>query len=285
MPHLRHRFGRTYYLAIKCRKKNKKTPVIFLHGGPGGTHQSLLKLKALSRDRDLYYYDQIGGGESDPITKRFWKIETFVSELIFLIDKWKLKEFVLVGGSWGTTLALEYYLRTRDPRLKKIVFQSPLFSTKDWEMDASRLISKMPKKIQKILNLCHEIGAMDSKVYRDASFEYYAKHVLRNRKLLKKPKKKPNPHGKKIYEFMWGPTEFKALGTLKKYDRVKALKSVKIPVLLICGQHDEATPETSRRYQKLFPQAQLQVIKNASHSIARENPRMYLEVLRKFLLD
>jgi proline iminopeptidase len=283
MPRIRHRFGRTYYLRIKCRKKKKKTPIIFLHGGPGGTHLSLLKLRSLSRDRDLYYYDQIGGGESDPTPKRFWKIETFVKELSVLVNKWDLKEFILVGGSWGTTLALEYYLRTKDPRVQKIVFQSPLFSTKDWEMDANRLISKMPKKIQKIFKLCHEVGAMDAKVYRDASFEYYAKHVLRNRALLKKPKKKPNPHGNKIYEFMWGPTEFKALGTLKKYDRVKSLKKVKVPVLLICGQHDEATPQTSQRYQKLFPEAQLQIIKNASHSIARENPKAYLKALRKFL--
>ncbi len=283
MAFIKHKFGKTYYQKIKCSKKNKGPAIIFLHGGPGGTHQSFLKLSALSQNHDLYLYDQIGGGQSSPISQKDWKIETFVYELNYLIKVWKLEEFILLGGSWGTTLLLEYYLKTKDKRIKKIIFQSPLFSTSDWEMDAKYLIKKLPKPIQKIISYCHEIGATDSKVYKNAIFEYYKRFVLRDEKILKQKPKRPNLHGNKVYEFMWGPSEFKATGTLKNYERKKRLREVAIPVLLICGEHDEATPKTVKKYQKLFPDAKIKVVKNASHSIARENPKEYIKIVKEFI--
>jgi proline iminopeptidase len=228
-------------------------------------------------------YDQIGGGESSAIPLKSWAIKTFVDELSILTKAWKLDNFILMGSSWGTTLALEYFLSTKDKRIEKIIFQSPLFSTTDWEKDANRLIKELPKKTQKIINYCHEIDATDSKVYQEAVFQYYLKHVLRSEKLLKNPKRKPNPNGNKVYAHMWGPSEFKATGTLKTYERAKELKKLKMPVMLVCGQYDEATPETVKKYHKLIKHSEFHVIKNASHSISRENPKDLLKVIKKFI--
>lgn len=282
LAHVKHKFGKTHYVVHKAKIKNKKTPIIFLHGGPGGTHLSFLPLKSLARDRDIYMYDQIGGGSSSATTSKLWTIETFVEELSILIKFWKLDSFILMGASWGTTLALEYFLVTKNTKIEKIIFQSPLFSTKDWEKDANQLIKNLPKKTQKIINYCHEIDATDSKVYQEAIFDYYLKHVLRNKKLLKKPMK-PNINGNKIYAHMWGPSEFKATGTLKKYERVSHLKKLNIPVLLICGEHDEATPLTVKKYHKIIKNSEFQIIHNSSHSISRENPKELLKVIRRFI--
>lgn len=283
MSFIKHKFGKTFYVLHKSKSKNKKTPIIFLHGGPGGTHNYFLPLKSLSKDRDVYMYDQIGGGESSAIAQKLWTIETFVEELSFLIKGWKLDHFILMGASWGTTLALEYFLAKEDLRIESIIFQSPLFSTKDWEKDAVGLIKKLPKETQKIINYCHEIEATDSKVYKKAVFEYYLKHVLRDEKLLRKPSKRPNVNGGKVYEYMWGPSEFKATGTLKTYERVSKLKKLKMPVLLICGEHDEATPATVKKYHKIIKHSDFSVIKKASHSIARENPKDLLKVIQDFI--
>lgn len=283
MSYIKHKFGKTFYVCHKSKRKNKKTPIIFLHGGPGGTHNYFLPLKSLAKDRDVYMYDQIGGGESSAILPKLWKIETFVDELSFLIKAWKLDSFVLMGASWGTTLALEYFLAKKDSRIESIIFQSPLFSTTDWENDANRLIKALPNQTQKVINYCHEIEATDSKVYKKAVFEYYLRHVLRDEKLLRKKSKKPNTHGNAVYEAMWGPSEFKATGTLKTYERVSKLKSLKMPVLLICGEHDEATPLTVKKYHKIIKQSEFAVIKKASHSIARENPKALLKVISDFI--
>jgi proline iminopeptidase len=283
MSYIKHKFGKTFFYLYKSKSKNKKTPLIFLHGGPGGTHNYFLPLKSLARDRDIYMYDQIGGGQSSATPPKSWVIKTFVDELSILTKAWKLDNFILMGSSWGTTLALEYFLTTKDKRIEKIIFQSPLFSTTDWEKDATRLIKELPKKTQKIINYCHEIDATDSKVYQEAVFQYYLKHVLRSEKLLKHPKRKQNPNGNKVYAHMWGPSEFKATGTLKTYERVKELKKLKMPIMLICGQYDEATPETVKKYHKLIKHSEFHVIKNASHSISRENPKDLLKFIKNFI--
>ena len=122
-----------FFVLHKCKKKIKKTPIIFLHGGPGSTHNYFLSLKSLAKDRDIYMYDQIGGGASSVTVQKLWKVETFVEELSILIKNWKLDSFILMGASWGTTLALEYFLAAKKSevvKIERIIFQSPFFFNK-----------------------------------------------------------------------------------------------------------------------------------------------------------
>jgi proline iminopeptidase len=278
---IKHSLGTTYF--EKKGRKNK-TPIVCLHGGPGGTSKNLRAMFALSDERQVYIYDQIGGGKSSKIEKSKWKIETFVKELDILIKEWGLTEFYLMGGSWGTTLALEYYLRKKGKGIKGLIFQSPMFSAKDWQNDANELISKLPKQTKKVISFCHQIGATDSKVYKEAIIEYYSRHVFRNKKKLKENvAKNTNPHGEEIYMHMWGPSEFMATGTLKNYTRIKDLQKIKVPTLFICGHYDEATPKTARKYVAKIKDARLEVIKGASHAILSEKPVAMIKVLKKFL--
>ena len=281
MAKLKHKFGSTYY---EKRGRVGATPIVCLHGGPGGMSKKMTPLFELATDRQVFLYDQIGGGRSSEIPQKLWKIETFVEELDILVKHWKLDEFYLMGGSWGTTLALEYYLR-KGKKVKGLIFQSPMFRARDWQEDANILIEKLPAKYRKIINYCHEIGATDSKVYKEAVIEYYSRHVFRNKaKLVENSKKKNvNPHGEKVYEYMWGPSEFMATGTLKSYNRVKDLSKIKVPTLFICGQYDEATPITASRYVTKIKDSKLKVIKGASHSILSEKPGDMLKVMREFL--
>jgi len=282
MPYIRHKFGETHY-TVKGR--GSKTPIIWLHGGPGGTHDPNGPIFSLAQGRKVYAYTQVGSGKSSKTKKALWNIKTFVDELEILIKRWKLKEFHLMGGSWGTTLALEYYLQKKGKGVKSIVFQSPLFNSHEWKQDGHRLIRGLSKKSQRVIKVCHEIGATDSKVYRLAMMEFYLKHVLRSKKTLEKLFEKPNPNGHAIYEYMWGPSEFEPTGTLKNYDKTKSLRRIKVPTLLICGQFDEATPRTGRKFSKLIPNCQFSEIKNASHVIWYEKPKEIKKVINSFLKD
>ena len=60
-------------------------PLITLHGGPGSTHFGFEPLKALSEDRPVVFYDQLGCGNSDrPDDLSLWTVERFVEELHIL---------------------------------------------------------------------------------------------------------------------------------------------------------------------------------------------------------
>ncbi len=87
------------------------TPVVFLHGGPGSGCQSAHR-QLFPTDLYLLMFDQRGAGRSLP--KRC-RADNTTNHLIadmeklrahFRIDKW-----IVVGGSWGATLALAYAQR------------------------------------------------------------------------------------------------------------------------------------------------------------------------------
>ena len=151
MPYIEHSLGKTFYTA-RGRSTKKTKPLIWLHGGPGGFHDPCSDLFNLKTSRKIIMYDQIGGGKSSPIESSQMKIDTFVNELDKLISSWQLKEFHLGGGSWGTTLALEYYLRKKGQGVNSLIFQSPMFCAQLWQDDAIKLIQKMPVNDQKIVH-------------------------------------------------------------------------------------------------------------------------------------
>ncbi|MBT3984343.1 MAG: proline iminopeptidase-family hydrolase [Bacteriovoracaceae bacterium] len=285
MPYIQHKFGRTFFQAKG--RLSSGVPLVVLHGGPGGSYsKSKSPFLKLSTHRKVFLHDQIGGGKSSPLKTSQMKIETFVYELDHLIKSWGLKEFHLYGGSWGTTLALEYYLRKKPKGLRSLILQSPMFSAKDWERDAIRLIQKLPAKTRKVIEYCHEIGATDSKVYQEAVMVYYLRHVLRNERKLKKAfSGKSNPHGKQVYEYMWGPSEFKPTGTLKKYSRVSDLSKISVPTYLMCGQYDEATPATVKSYHQRVAGSKFKIFKDCSHAIGSENEKLFLSEIKGFLKE
>ncbi|MAF90008.1 MAG: proline iminopeptidase-family hydrolase [Bdellovibrionota bacterium] len=272
--------GDTYYIKSK---KQKKTPMIFCHGGPGVNHFLLKPLLHQFKDRQIILFDQLGSGLSSSTTKDKWNIKTFVQQLKELVDHLELKEFILAGGSWGTTLALEYYLRTKDKRIRAIVFQSSMFSAKIWERDTRALIKKLPQKHQDAIFHCEKVGAFDAKVYQEATEAFNKKHVVRvplEGPLVEKTFKHYNLE---LYNYMWGPTEFCPTGTLKNYDRVNQLSKIKVPTLFMCGEYDESTPKSNKMFSSKVKASEFKVLKSCSHISSIEKPKLYVKSIEDFL--
>ena len=280
MAYIKHKLGKTHY--TKKGKKSSRAPLIWCHGGPGGSHQPDSRFFELARNRQVYLYTQIGGGKSSPLTKNQMKIETFVWELKTLIKSWKLDHFYLAGNSWGATLALEYFLRTRDKRIRGLIFQSPLICAKIWQKDAQRLISKMSKKDQKIIRFCQEINATDAHVYQQSMNRFYLKHVLRDQGLLDSLFGRTDPNGDQVYQTMWGNSEFHPTGPLKKYSRIKDLEKIDCPNLWIAGQFDESTPKSLKGYAKRIRNSEVKIIKGGSHCLILEEPKTLLNTVDRF---
>ena len=281
MSFIEHRLGKTHFTTKG--KSTDRLPVIWLHGGPGGTHNPNGNLFKLSNNRKVYAYTQLGSGKSSDLNKRQWRISTFVQELQLLVAAWGLKDFHLMGGSWGTTLALEYYLKVGGQGIRSMVLQSPMLSAVDWQKDANRLIKALPKATQRVIQACQAVGATDARVYQEALALYYSRHVLRRPNKLKAMLARKNPRGAAIYQHMWGSSEFSATGTLADFDQTHRLQDVHCPTLIVCGEHDEATPKTGARYAKRLPQGAFHEIPGASHAIWEEQPHRLKNTINQFI--
>jgi proline iminopeptidase len=254
-----------------------------LHGGPGSTSYYLNPLKELGEDRPVIFFDQLGCGRSDRITDTtLMTLENYTDEVEQVRKALGLKEFYLYGHSWGTTLALEYYLKY--PKgIKAIVFGSPLFSTALWIKDADTLIASLPDSIQQIIKTNEQNKTYSSADYQRAT-KFYYNHFLE--RVVQHSANLDSTHktfGENVYEFMWGPSEFKATGNLKDYDRVSSLGNIKVPVLLICGEYDEARPNTVKYFQSLIPGSKLVIIKNSGHVTISDNTKDNNKAIAGFL--
>lgn len=268
--------GKVWYEIVG---ENKSIPLIVLHGGPGYPHDYLQPLEDLSDTKDVIFYDQLGCGNSDrPTEKSLWTVERFVIELEEIIRQLNLEKYHILGHSWGSALAVS--LALKKPRgLVSLILSDPYLSTPIWEKDANRLLQELPEDMQKAL----KGGIARSKEYKEASNEFYDRYVKRLRPLpevFTLSKKKKNND---LYTFMWGPEEFCATGTLKDFDPTKRLSEIKIPVLLLCGRYDEATPESTQYFQSLFPNAQHKVFEESAHYPFWNKRKEYIRTVKEFL--
>ena len=270
--------GKIWYKVVG---EGNKTPLLLLHGGPGIPSYYLNPLSAISEDRPVILFDQLGCGRSTRHTDTtLMTIKTFSEQLEQLRLKLGLKEFYLYGSSWGTMLGADYYFRYPDA-VKAIIFSSPCLSAKMWSADADTLIATLPDSIQLAITGNTAKGAFDSPDYIRATEFYYKNFVTRT------PSADIDSsfanYNKTIYEYMWGPSEFTATGTLKHYDATTRLPEIKIPTLFIAGEFDEARPSTVRYYQSLVPNARFVLIKNAGHLTMQDNPQQDILAIRTFL--
>lgn len=90
--------------------KNGTTPLIILHGGPGGNHYVFERTAGhiLAQSRTVVYYEQRGCGRSEmPKSNEDYSIELLVKDFVQL-KKWLgIDKVDLLGYSFGGELALE----------------------------------------------------------------------------------------------------------------------------------------------------------------------------------
>jgi len=86
-----------------------------------------------------------------------------------------------------------------------------------------------------------------------------------------------------VYNHMWGPSEFKATGSLKNLELVDSLNQINIPSIFICGEFDEATPESTAYYSSRMPGSEFHVIPGSSHMHHAEKQEEFITIVRDFL--
>jgi proline iminopeptidase/L-proline amide hydrolase len=94
----------------------------------------------------------------------------------------------------------------------------------------------------------------------------------------------PIRFNQRLYETMWGASEFVSTGTLRDYDGEPLLARLDgARTLFVGGQYDEARPATLAGFAERVPGASFAVIEDAAHSISSDNPEALCATLRRWL--
>jgi len=124
--------GHTIYYEVSGNPHGR--PAVFVHGGPGGGTED--KHRRFF-DPDAYrivLFDQRGCGKSKPFASldhnTTWDL---VADMEKLRQHLKIEQWLVFGGSWGSTLSLAY-AQTHPQRVTALVLRG-IFLLRKWEID------------------------------------------------------------------------------------------------------------------------------------------------------
>lgn len=242
----------------------------------------MLDLAALANERQVVFYDQLGGGLSDrPKDDSLWGIQLFLDELKTVREYLGLERIHLYGHSWGGMLTIEYML-TKPKGIQSVVLASSMISMPLYQQEVDKLKRVLPKWVSTTLFKHEKAGSLDSEEYVLAVKEYEARHIYQGKewppKLIS-----DNPTIGDSYRIMWGANEAYANGSMKKWDRIDQLKEITVPTLITSGQYDELTPEQALITQANIPGSEIKIFTAGSHCVHAERPQEYALAIRKFL--
>jgi len=258
-------------------------PVVMLHGGPGFTSYYLTALAdSIAKDRPVIIFDQLGCGRSDKITDTsLMDMQHHIDQVSALLKHLNIKEYDLYGHSFGTMLAMDFYLQHPE-NIRSVILASPCMRTQTWVEDADILMQVIPDSTRHTLQALGKGLKPDSVKLPDALNLYYGRFYNRKKPLSPYVDSSLKHQALNVYRHMWGPEEFVATGNLKNYDRTGDLNKLKVPVLFTAGEYDAARPATVMYYQSLVPVSSFVEIMDAGHSTMTDNIDAEIRAIRQF---
>jgi len=267
------------------------TPVIIIHGGPGGTHVNFGGLLSLADTRPVILYDQLDSGMSDrPENPANWRPERFVAELEAIRKELGVERWHVIGHSWGSALALEYAAAYPE-QTASAVLSGTFLSTSHWITGTNLLIRDLPDDVAAAIRACEGPTPPAAEVCEPATAAFYAAYNGRADRPAPSPEAlayRARYGGKgfnaTVYNAMWGPTEFRASGSLASYDASGLLHRVDGKrILFVVGQYDEARIDTVQDFLALTPGAELAVVPGGSHAFISERPEVSEAIYRDWM--
>jgi proline-specific peptidase len=263
------------------------TPLLLLHGGPGGGHDYLIPLEPLARARPIVFFDQLGCGRSDkPEDASLWKIERYVREVEAVRKALGLDRIFLYGHSWGGWLAVEYMM-SKPAGVVGLILASTSAGAPQFAREVTRLKQKLPARVLATLEKHEATGDLQNPEYEAATMEFYRRHVCRLdpwpeplMRAMANLMANPVP-----YVTIQGPNEFTVNGNLKDWDRTGRLGEIRVPTLITVGRHDEITPACATTLKAGIPGSELVIFEKSAHMAMLEETDRYLQVLERFLRE
>ncbi|MGH1336853.1 MAG: alpha/beta fold hydrolase [Aureispira sp.] len=287
------------YVLIEGKGPKKASPILYLHGGPGGviTKNILNMLTPFSEEGyTIYAYDQIGSGSSERVENiEDYTVERHVSDLEEIITRIEAEKVILIGQSWGSVLAT-FFVTKRPDKVDRIVMigpgpifpinkrvsnlkapdslhlKAPVFSNKDGN-----------KAVYTFRHKCVEwyAYAAGGKLISDKEADDFFTHLNNylNRSMVQDTALIEASSG--------GGGYYAHIMTLKSLMNVlsprEKMKGIKTPILIMKGQYGNQKWGFTQEYLELFEKAQLKIIPKAGHAIYKEQPELYQKEILNFL--
>jgi proline iminopeptidase len=280
-----------YYMTV-----GRGDPLLIVHGGPGASHDYFLPyLLPLARTHKLIFIDERGSGRSQKLEDPAgYTIENMVEDVEAVRLALGLGKITLLGHSYGGALAQAYALKYQK-NLSHLILASTWSSTTDMNEIFVHMKQNMTPELRGRIDKLEADGLFGhGKDYQKNRYpneymiaawgEGYFPYVYQNRP---DPNYDPIAQGIMawdLYRQMWGEHgEFIIDGNLKSVEYTERLATIKIPTLILVGDHDECDPSLSKVMHLKISSSQLVIFPKAGHMTFVDQTGMFIAAVNDFL--
>jgi len=280
-----------YYMSV-----GRGAPLMIAHGGPGASHDYFLPyLLPLMRTNRLVFIDERGSGRSSKLEDpKQYTVANMVEDVEAVRQALNLGKMSLLGHSFGGVLVQAYAFKYQQ-NLSHLILGSTFSSTVEINQALAAMKAAMSPQDRERVNALEAAGLFGKgEVWEHGRYpEEYAKlawgkgyfpYTYQNRPDPNYDPLSSNNTAWDVYREMWGSDgEFVIDGNLKEVEYVDRLPQIKVPTLIIVGDHDESDPRMSKEMHEKIAGSQLIILPKSGHMTFVDQPEQFLQAVREFI--
>ncbi|MDR3793295.1 MAG: proline iminopeptidase-family hydrolase [Terracidiphilus sp.] len=274
-------------------------PFVLLHGGPGATHDYFLPwVLPLAHTHRLIFIDERGAGRSERLEDvHQYTVENNVEDVEAVRVALNLGKIDLLGHSAGGVLAQAYALKYQQ-NLRHLILNSTFGSTTAMNKVLAEEKEKMPAGKLKRLNDLEQAGLFGKgepwehgrypAEYNQLAWGtgYFPFLYGARPDSTYDPAQGNAPSNWELYREMWGSHgEFVIDGNLKSVEYLDRLATLKVPTLVLVGDHDECAPSLSQAMHAKIAGSKLVVLPDSGHMNFVDQPNLWHKSVSDFLAN
>jgi proline-specific peptidase len=281
-----------YYTTI-----GRGAPLLVVHGGPGASHDYFMPyLLPLARTNKLIFIDERGSGKSEKLEDvKQYTVENMADDVEAVRVELGLGKISLLGHSYGGVLAQAYAFKYPE-HLSHLILASTFASTKEMNQVLAKIKSQMPPGKLALASALEKAGLFgkgpiwERNRYPDA----YATLAWGDGYFPKLYGARPDPNydpaaqntstSWDLYREMWGSHgEFVIDGNLKSVEYLDKLPTIKVPTLIMAGDHDECDPSLAKEMNAKIAGSKLVILPNSGHMAFVDQQTLWNKSVAEFV--
>ncbi len=280
-----------YYWAV-----GHGTPLLIVHGGPGASHDYFLPyLLPLAQHHRLIFIDERGSGKSQKLEDPAgYTVENMVEDVEAVRQGLRLGKIALLGHSYGGVLAQAYALKYQN-NLTQLILGSTFPSTKQMNEVFVRMKEKMAPELRERIDRMEREGLFGhGKDYEKNRYtsdymiaawgEGYFPYLYQNHPDANYDPIQAGNTAWDLYREMWGSHgEYVIDGNLETVEYVDQLHTIRVPTLIMAGDHDECDPSLSQEMHEKIAGSKLVILPKSGHMTFVDQPNLFIKSVVDFL--
>jgi pimeloyl-ACP methyl ester carboxylesterase len=246
-----------------------RTPMLCLHGGAAHAHWFDFVAPGFTSNYHVRALDQRGHGDSAWVQPPAYTYEDYASDLAEVVERFDLRDFVLVGHSMGGMVAL-VYAATHPGRVGRLVVVDTTMRMPEERLAAMREVGNRQSRGHATLD--EFVARFRLRPPGTSAAPQIVRHLAQN-------------SGRQTEDGGWRHKFDRNVYAMRPaLDGVPYWSHIGVPALLVKGARSERiTPQIFAEVQARCPQVELAEVADSDHHVTLDNPAGFVQAVGAFL--